>query len=78
MGSLPREQLIVQQPVKDIEIVTDSPRPFPPGVVNVAVRQIGVIATNATLKVSYGDGTTVEGLNFTGEFNSSHRYLYSE
>ena len=74
----PERTIIVQQPVKDIEIVTDSPRPFPPGEVNVAVRQIGVIATNATLKVSYGDGTTVEGLNFTGEFNSSHRYLYSE
>lgn len=69
----PERTIIVQQPVKDIEIVTDSPIPFPPGVVNVAVRQIGVIATNATLKVSYGDGTTIERLNFTGEFNSSHR-----
>ena len=74
----PERTIIVQQPVKDIEIVTNSPRPFPPGVVNVAVRQIGVIATNASLKVSYGDGTTVEGLNFTGEFNFSHRYLYAE
>ena len=69
----PERTIIVQQPVKDIEIITDSPRPFPPGVVNVAVRQIGVIATNATLKVSYGDNTTIERLNFTGEFNSSHR-----
>ena len=74
----PERTIIVQEPVKDIEIVTNSPRPFPPGVVNVAVRQIGVIATNASLKVSYGDGTTVEGLNFTGEFNSSHRYLYAD
>ena len=70
--------IIVQYSVKDIEIVTDSPIPFPPGVVNVIVRQIGVIATNATLRVSYGDGTTTERLTFTGEFNSSHRYLCPE
>ena len=71
----PERTIIVQYPVKDIEIVAESPRPFPPGMVNVTVRQIGVIATNATLRVSFGDGTTTERLNFTGEFNSSHRYL---
>ena len=70
--------IIVQHAVKDIEIVADSPRPFPPGVVHVTVRQIGVIATNATLQISYGDGTTSERINFTGEFNSSHRYLCTE
>lgn len=75
---VPERTIIVQHPVKDIEIVTDSPRPFPPGVVNVTVRQIGTIATNATLQISYGDGTTSERLNFTGEFNSSHRCLCTE
>lgn len=75
---VPERTIIVQRPVKDIEIVTDSPRPFPPGVVNVTVRQIGTIATNATLQISYGDGTTSERLNFTGEFNSSHRCLCTE
>lgn len=71
---VPERTIIVQHPVKDIEIVTNSPRPFPPGVVNVTVRQTGVTATNATLQISYGDGTTSDRLNFTGEFNSSHRY----
>ena len=75
---VPERTIIVQHPVKDIEIETDSPRPFPPGVVNVTVRQIGTIATNATLQISYGDGTTSERLNFTGEFNSSHRCLCTE
>ena len=70
---VPERTMIVQYPVKDIEIVAESPIPFPPGMVNVAVRQRGVIATNATLKVSYGDNKTTERLNFTGEFNSSHR-----
>ena len=70
---VPERTIIVQYPVKDIEIVAESPRPFPPGMVNVTVRQSGVIATNATLRVSYGDGTATERLNFTGEFNSSHR-----
>lgn len=76
LGSVVIERtVIVQQSVENIEIVADSPRPFPPGVVNVTVNQNGPIATNATLLCSYGDGTSSEGLDFTGEFNISHRCL---
>ena len=74
LGSVVVEKtVIVQHAVKDIEIVTDSPKPFPPGVVNVTVKQNGIIATNATLQCSYGDGTTSEWLDFIGEYNTSHR-----
>ncbi|XP_078355934.1 polycystin-1-like, partial [Oculina patagonica] len=75
LGSVIVEKIvIVQHPVRDIEVITDSPKPFPPGVVNVTVRQNGTIATNASVTCSYGDGTTSESVDFTGEFNASHRY----
>lgn len=76
LGSVVVEKIvIVQNPVRDIEIVTDSPKPFPPGVVNFTVKQNGAIATNASVLCSYGDDTTSESLDFTGEFNASHRCL---
>ena len=67
--------VIVQHPVKDIDIITNSPTPLPPGIVNITVKQSGTIATNATLICSYGDGTTSESLDFTGELDISHRCL---
>ena len=73
-GSVTVEKpVIVQQPVENIELAIDSPRPFPPGVVNVTVKQNGITATNATIQCSFGDGTKSEWLDFTGEFNASHR-----
>ena len=65
--------VIVQEPVKDIEVVTDSFVPLPPGIANIIVKQNGTLATDATVNCSYGDGSTSPTLDFTEDFNVSHR-----
>ena len=65
--------VIVQEPVKEIEIIMERIVPFPPGEVDIIVRQQGILATNATVTCSYGDGTESPKLDFTNDFNLSHR-----
>ena len=65
--------VIVQQPVKEIEIIMERIVPFPPGEVDIIVRQHRILATNATVTCSYGDGTESPKLDFTNDFNLSHR-----
>ena len=65
--------VIVQEPVKEIEIIMERIVPFPPGEVDIIVRQHGILATNATVTCSYGDGTESPKLDFTNDFNLSHR-----
>lgn len=65
--------VIVQEPVKKIEIIMETIVPFPPGEVDIIVRQHGILATNATVTCSYGDGTESPKLDFTNDFNLSHR-----
>ena len=65
--------VIVQQPVKEIEIIMERIVPFPPGEVDIIVRQQGILATNATVTCSYGDGKESPKLDFTNDFNLSHR-----
>lgn len=65
--------VIVQEPVKEIETIMERIVPFPPGEVNIIVKQQGILATNATVTCSYGDGTESPKLDFTNDFNLSHR-----
>lgn len=67
--------VIVQEPVRGIEVIVDRFIPFPPGILSVIVKQNGTLATNATVLCSYGDGTN-ERMDFTEDFNASHRFAY--
>lgn len=65
--------VVVQEPVKDVEVLTDRFVPLPPGFVVVHVKQNGEMPTNATVICWHGDGSVSDTLDFNGDFNVSHR-----
>ena len=68
------KEIIIQNPVDKVSFITDVFVPLPPGVVQVSVAHIGSPPTNATTRLSFGDGTTEEIVEFTSVHNRSHRY----
>ncbi|XP_022800006.1 polycystin-1-like [Stylophora pistillata] len=75
LGEVVEERAVMAQyPVKNISVNTNSPVPHPPGIISITVKQDGIVATNATVICSFGDGETSEKREFSGELNISHRY----
>ena len=65
--------VVVQEPVRDVEVLTDRFVSLPPGFVVVYVKQNGKLPTNATVICWHGDGSVSDTLDFNTDLNVSHR-----
>ena len=68
------KEIIIQDPVDKVLLNNDVFVPLPPGVVQISVAHIGSAPTNATTRLSFGDGRAEEIVEFTSVHNTSHRY----
>lgn len=68
------KEIIIQDPVDKVLLITDVFVSLPPGIVKISVAHIGSVTTNATTRLSFGDGTAEEIVKLTPVHNTSHRY----
>ena len=65
--------LTVISPVSDLALTTTTPRPFPPGTLNVMLKVEEPWPTNGTYTLHFGDGTQSGPKPFTEPVNETHR-----